>query len=209
MSTDIEVSTVSTARSSATLRPPRTTDPTATFEQLLGPVLAPAYATARHLTRDPSDAEDLVQEAALNACRGFHTFQRGTNFKAWFLRVLTTTFYMRYRKERRTAGTLSLDAAPDLFLYKKTSAAGMHEGDANPAGTFLGRLEAEQIRAAIGSLPVDFRVVAGLYFVDDLSYEDIAGVLGCPVGTVRSRLHRSRKMLQVALWRLAEDHGLV
>lgn len=181
---------------------------TSDFETLLMPILSRAYAAARYLTGDSSDAEDLVQEASLLAWRSFGTFQTGTNFRAWFLRILTNAFYMKHRKERR-ARTVPLDDAPDLYLYAQTAAAGMHEECANPAQAFMSRLAAHQVVQAIDALPEEYRAAAALYFVDDLSYQDIASVLGCPVGTVRSRLHRARKMLQVALWQVARDQGVV
>jgi RNA polymerase sigma-70 factor (ECF subfamily) len=179
-----------------------------TFESLLATVLPRAYAAARHLAGDPADAEDLVQEAALLAWKGFGSFTAGTNFRAWFLRILTNAFYMKYRRERRER-TVSLDGAPELFLYTKTAEAGLHEGCDNPAQAFLSRLETEEVARAIQALPAEYRAAATLYFVEDLSYQDIADILGCPVGTVRSRLHRARKMLQVALWHVAKDHGIV
>lgn len=179
-----------------------------TFEAQLEAVLPRAYAAARHLTGDPADAEDLVQEAALLAWKGFATFTVGTNFKAWFLRILTNAFYMKYRRDRR-ARMVPLDGAPDLYLYGKTAEVGFHAANENPAHAFLSRLEAEQVSEAIHALPAEYRAAAALYFIDDLSYQEIASILECPVGTVRSRLHRARKMLQVALWEIARDNGVV
>ncbi|HEX9895302.1 MAG TPA: sigma-70 family RNA polymerase sigma factor [Gemmatimonadales bacterium] len=180
------------------------------FETLLTPVLKTAYQTARHLTRTQPDAEDLVQEAVLLALKGFEGFERGTNFRAWFLRILINVFYSDYRKSRRRGVSVSLDdeAAP-LFLYQQTAAAGMHRTDADPARSFMSRLDAAEISRAIEGLPLDYRTVCTLYFVEDLSYQAIASVLDCPLGTVRSRLHRGRRLLQQTLWSLAEEQGLV
>ncbi|MDP2480484.1 MAG: sigma-70 family RNA polymerase sigma factor [Candidatus Palauibacterales bacterium] len=179
------------------------------FMRLLDPVLPRAYAAARHLTRDAGEAEDLVQEAALNAWKGFAGFEPATNFRAWFLRILTNTFYDAYRRRRRAPDSVSIDGEPDHFLYHKITASGAAWGREDPAEGFLSRLDAQHIAAALYALPEEFRAAAVLYFVEDLSYQEIAEALGCPVGTVRSRLHRGRKRLQVALWRVAEDHGLV
>ncbi len=179
------------------------------FMRLLDPVLPRAYAAARHLTRDSAEAEDLVQEAALHAWKGFEGFEPGTNFRAWFLKILTNAFYDACRRRRHVPDTVSLDGEPDHFLYHKLSAFGAARGREDPAGAFLARLDARQIRAALHALPAEFRAATVLYLVEDLSYVEIAEALECPVGTVRSRLHRGRKRLQVALWRLAEDHGLV
>lgn len=180
------------------------------FETLLSPVLENAYQVARHLTRNTASAEDLVQEAALMALKGFATFQPGTNFRAWFLRILVNAFYSSCRKARREGPTVSLDddEAP-LFLYEQTAAAGLHRSDTDPARTFMSRFEAGEIVRALDSLPLEYRSVCTLYFIEDLSYQSIASILGCPVGTVRSRLHRGRRLLQQQLWALAEERGLV
>lgn len=180
-----------------------------TFESLLEETLPRAYSAALHLTRDPVDAEDIVQEAAMLAFRGFAGFEPGSNFKAWFLKILTNAFYMRCRKDKKTAGTISIDEAPELYLYARTAEAGMHRDDPDPARSFLSRLDAEKVSAAILALPLQYRAVATLYFAEDLSYAEIASILGCPVGTVRSRLHRARALLQRQLWEIAVDHGLV
>lgn len=183
-------------------------DPAATFESLFKETLPRAYGAALHMTRNPADAEDVVQEAALQAFRAFHTFQPGTNFKAWFLRILTNVVRARYRKAKRSLATMSLDATPERCLYSRTLQAGLHRDD-SPAQRFMSRVDLEHVQAAIEALPAAYRSVVTLYFVDDLSYEDIANIVECPVGTVRSRLHRGRKLLQDALWQIAKDHGLV
>lgn len=180
-----------------------------TFEALLTPVLPTAYRAALYMTRNQADAEDVVQEAVLLALKGFGGFQPGTNFKAWFMRILTNVFYGRGRRTRAAGDAISLDDVPPLYLYAKTAAAGLHVQDSNPAVTFVRRMEAEQVAAAIQALPTEYRTVATLYFVDDLSYQEIATALDCPVGTVRSRLHRARGLLQRALWTLAVDNGIV
>jgi RNA polymerase sigma-70 factor (ECF subfamily) len=88
------------------------------FEQLLQPVIGPAYGNAARLCRRPDDAEDLVQEAALQAFRAFHTFAPGTNFRAWFLKILTNLFFQRYRKQQREPEIVDLEDAPDLYLFR-------------------------------------------------------------------------------------------
>ena len=178
------------------------------FEDLLLPLLSGAYRTALRLTRNPADAEDLVQEAALLASRGFRSFQAGTNFKAWFFRILTNAYFSKYRQERRRGVSVSLEDAPELYLYTQATARGLHGQSDDPVGDLIGHLDSEQIIAALDSLPEEYRVAATLYFVNDLTYEDIAGSLGIPIGTVRSRLHRGRRMLQRALGQLAQDHGI-
>ncbi len=186
------------------------------FEALLAPMLDQAYGVARRLTRDHADAEDLVQDAALLAFRGFRTFERGTNFRAWFLRILTNAFLSGRRRQRPEDHAVALDDVPNAYLQRRAhevvaadqpDATGFAGADV--VRSVLGRLESEQVEAAIAALPEEFRVAASLYFLRDLSYQEIADVLTVPVGTVRSRLHRGRALLQKRLWEIAVDHGLV
>lgn len=181
----------------------------AEFEALLQPLLAGAFGTALHLTRHRDDAEDLVQEAAVQAFRAFHTFRSGTNFKAWFYRILTNLFFHRYRQRRREPQVTQLEDAPDLYLYTRTKQAGLHAISEDPATLIMSKLSAEQVAAAIDGLPEEYRMAASLYFMEEFAYQEIAEILDCPVGTVRSRLHRGRKLLQKALWTIAEEAGIV
>lgn len=178
------------------------------FEALLLPLLDRAYATALRLTRESADAEDLVQEAVLLAWRGYSSFEPGSNFKAWFLRILTNCFYSRYRKRKREGTQLELEDTQELYLYCQTAAAAGHSQVEDPATAFMDRLDAELVAQALDALPDEYRVVATLYFLQDLAYQEIATILGVPVGTVRSRLHRGRRLLQRALWTIADDRGI-
>ncbi len=182
---------------------------TRTFEALLAGVLPVAYGVAIRLVRNRADAEDLIQEAALQAFRGFSGFEIGTNFKAWYLRILTNCFYAGHRKKQREPDTIRLDDAPPLYLYDRAIESGLAARSDDPAALILGRIDEEQIAAAIAALPPEFRVVTALYFIDDMSYEEIAAIVDCPIGTVRSRLHRGRRMLQKALWHFAEERGVI
>ncbi len=179
------------------------------FEQALAELLSRAYGYALRLTRNRCDAEDLVQEAALLACQGRNGFQVGTNFKAWFFRIVTTCFWGKHRTACRRPATIDLDDTPALQLYLRSSEAGLQVDGTNPAQTLLDRIGTERIANALASLPVEFGVVCTLFFMEDFSYQEIADVLSIPVGTVRSRLHRGRKMLQKVLWLAAEDAGIV
>lgn len=178
------------------------------LEVLLTPILGVAYGYARRLLRDTAEAEDLLQEAALAAVRGFGGFQQGTNFKAWFFQILTNCFYGRHRRSAREGQMTDLDDVPELYLFERTTELGFH-GGADPAHHVLNRLDGEEIAAALGHLPEEYRVVSTLYFMEDFTYEQIASILGVPLGTVRSRLHRSRKLLQRELWPIAVDNGIV
>ena len=184
-------------------------DAAADFKSLLEPVLEPAYRTAYHLTRNEADAEELVQEAALLAFKGFGRFRPGTNFKAWFFTILRNRFISTYRKKQREIKTVELEDAPELYMYTKSMESGLSAQTSEPAKYVIEQLDAEQVATALSELPMEFREAATLYFTQDMSYHDIAEVLSVPVGTVRSRLHRGRKLLQKKLWHLAEDYGLV
>lgn len=179
------------------------------FEAMVTPLLGAAYSTALRLTRNAADAEDLVQDAVLNAFRGFDTFQAGSNFKAWFFRVLTNGFFSRYRKAKRRGTEVELVDTPELYLFSQTAALGWHTESNDPAGDLMDRFDAEHVADALERLPVEYRVVATLYFVNEMRYAEIAGALDIPLGTVRSRLHRARRMLQSALWQLGKDRGMV
>jgi RNA polymerase sigma-70 factor (ECF subfamily) len=179
-----------------------------TIEELLHPVLPRAYNFALRLTGEQADAEDLLQDAAVRACQFFHQFRQGTNFRAWFFKILANCFYNRKREDRRRGEQVSMEDTPALYLYMRTAEAGLHERESNPAAALLTRLDTEQIARALNELPKEYRTVATLYFVEDLKYEEISDVLGIPLGTVRSRLYRGRRMLQKKLWDVALEHGL-
>ncbi len=179
------------------------------FEAHIAPLLSPAYGTALHLTRNSHDAEDLVQEAAFLAFRSFHQFEEGTRFRAWFFRILTNLYFQKYRKKKREPETVELSDVPGLYMYAKAQVTGLATHEPDPAEYIMGKLSVEQIGVAIAELPEDFRVVATLYFMEEFEYQEIADILGCPVGTVRSRLHRGRRILQRSLWRVAEEQGIV
>jgi RNA polymerase sigma-70 factor (ECF subfamily) len=181
----------------------------ASFESLFAAVFNTAYGVAMRLSRNQADAEDLVQDAALLAHRAFGSFMPGTNFKAWFLKILTNCYYSSRRREKSRPVTSDLDDTPDLYLYARSGEAGFPVHGPDPAAQLLDALGTERIVQAIGRLPDEYRVVSTLFFMDDLSYEEIARMLECPVGTVRSRLHRGRKMLQKALWQIAQEDGIV
>jgi len=172
-------------------------------------VAGTASGIAMRLTRNQADAEDLMQEAALLAFRAFASFEPGTNFRAWFFKILTNCYFSKRRREKSRPVTSDLDDTPDLYLYARSAEAGFPTQGPDPAAQLLDRLGTERVVTAIARLPEEYRVVSTLYFMEDLSYEEIAEVLGCPIGTVRSRLHRGRKMLQKALWLVAEESGIV
>src|SRR5688572_16267682 len=179
------------------------------FQTLLEEILPAAYGYAVRLTRNRADAEDLVQDAALLAFRAVTTFEPETNFKAWIFRILTRCFWANHRRRQRRPSTVDFDDAPDLYLFARSAEQGLPWQGEDPARTLIDRLGSERVIDAIGQLPEEYGVVCTLYFMEDFAYNEIADVLEVPIGTVRSRLHRGRKMLQKALWRLAEESGIV
>jgi RNA polymerase sigma-70 factor (ECF subfamily) len=176
---------------------------------LFASVLTCVFGVALRYTRNQADAEDLVQEAALLAYRAFDAFESGTNFRAWLLKILTNCYFSKRRREKRRPVTSNLDDTPDLYIYARSAEAGFPTQGPDPAATLLDTMGTERIVAAINLLPEEYRVVCTLYFVEDLSYEEISEILERPIGTVRSRLHRGRRMLQKALWQVAVEHGIV
>ncbi|GMV90009.1 MAG: RNA polymerase sigma factor [Chthonomonas sp.] len=172
------------------------------FEQLLEEVMDGAYRLALRLTGSRDDAMDLVQDAAVQAFRGFSGFERGSNFRAWFYRIVTNRFY-RLAQRKRPPTTVYDEADEEPYLLRVAM-------DASPQVVMdvLDRLDAEAVQQAIDRLPPEFRAVGMLYFLEELKYEEIAQALELPLGTVRSRLHRGRKLLQRELWAIAESRGL-
>lgn len=187
--------------------PTRDTPPPIDFE---GAALshAPAlYSVAVRMTGRPSDAEDLVQDTLLKAIRAQHQFEEGTNLRAWLLRILTNTYINRYKRgvlERSLLGNESLDPVSDNWTGNATLRS-LREPLAQAERSML---EAE-IQSALAELPEDFRLAVLLVDVQELSYKEAADALGCPIGTVMSRLHRGRRLLKTRLKAQAEALGLL
>jgi RNA polymerase sigma-70 factor, ECF subfamily len=179
------------------------------FQAMLVDVLPSLYRYAFRLTRNRADAEDLVQDTALRAFRAMAQFELGTNFNAWMFRILTRGFWASHRRRQRRPNTVDFDDTPDLYLYARSAEHGLQWQGEDPARALIDRLGAERVAEAIGQLPEEYGVVCTLCFMQDFAYHEIAEVLDVPVGTVRSRLHRGRKMLQKALWYVAQEAGIV
>jgi len=164
------------------------------FEGLLEPHLDALYRTARRMTRNMDDAEDLVQDTALRAFRAFEQFEPGTNFRAWVFRVLTTTFINRQR---------ALGRQPVVETVDEERAASVYDGIADegptPEAAVLANLTVTDIISAMDTLPREFAAVVQMADAEGLDYSEIANALSIPIGTVRSRLHRGRRLLRKAL----------
>ncbi|NIA24985.1 MAG: sigma-70 family RNA polymerase sigma factor [Gammaproteobacteria bacterium] len=164
------------------------------------------YSAALRMTRNPADAEDLVQETILKAYRAYDTFTAGTNLKAWLYRILTNTYINRYRKQMRRPTEMDLGDAADLYLYRRIGDSGQIARSAEEE--VLERFVDADVKAAVDSLPENFRLPVLLADVEGFSYKEIAEIMDVPIGTVMSRLHRGRKALERALWSFAREHGL-
>ncbi len=167
------------------------------FDAEVLPNLDALYANALRLTHASADAEDLVQETVLRAFRFYDRFERGTNVKAWLLRIQYNTFVNRYRRttrEREIKDRMVLEPTGEDVVSRDALRA-----LTDPVGTALRPLISREIDIALSSLPEDQRLVVVLADIEELSYKEIAGVLGCPIGTVMSRLHRARRALRKLL----------
>ncbi len=181
----------------------------ADFAEQAMPLMGSLYSGALRMTRNPADAEDLVQETYLKAYRAFGSFQEGTNLKAWLYRILTNTFINTYRAKKRRPDESDLEEVEDLYLYRRLGGLEAAEVGRSAEDELLDHVTDTEVKEAIESLPEQFRVAVLLADVEGFSYKEIAEILDIPIGTVMSRLHRGRKGLQKRLYEYAVERGLV
>ena len=167
------------------------------------------YSGAMRMTRNPADAEDLVQETYLKAYRAFGSFEEGTNLKAWLFRILTNTFINTYRAKQRRPNESDLDEVEDLYKYRRLGGLEAAMAGRSAEDELLERFTDDEVKAALEDLPEQFRVAVLLADVEGFSYKEIAEILDIPIGTVMSRLHRGRKGLERRLFAFAEEHNLL
>jgi len=165
------------------------------------------YRTALRMTRSEADAEDLVQETYIRAFRFREQYTPGTNLKAWLFRILTNTFINSYRRRRAQPEFTELDDVDEFSLYRRMSGGQAASTSPDPESTFLNAIVDTEVKDALAELPEKFRSVV-LLDVEGFSYKEIAEMLGIPIGTVMSRLHRGRKFLQKRLFDLAQERGI-
>jgi RNA polymerase sigma-70 factor (ECF subfamily) len=176
------------------------------FDAQMLPHIDALYRTALGMTRNPQDADDLVQETYLRAFQYFHQFEGGTNARAWLFRILTNLFINNYRKRTREPERVSYDEMEDFFLYNRLADVHHSEGGLSPEAAIMQKVEVEAIQEAIDKLPDEYREAVILSDLNEFSYQEISEMLEIPIGTVRSRLSRGRKLIQKSLWAFTQDN---
>ena len=176
------------------------------FEAQALPHMDALYRTALRMTKNEKDAEDLVQEALVKAYRFWDKFDSGTNCRAWLFKIMTNIFINDYRSKSRSPMAVNMDDIDDNFLYGQL-AVGSKES--NPEKDLFNKIFDDDVKKAIETLPDDFRLVVVLSFLEGFSYQEIADITDLQLGTVKSRLHRGRKLLQKELFEYAIKNGYV
>jgi len=176
------------------------------FEEQALPLLDQLYGGALRMTRNPQDAEDLVQETYLKAFNAFDSYKQGTNLKAWLYRIMTNTYINSYRKAKRRPMESSADELTDFQLY--TTSGHDSTGLESAEVAALKSMPNQTVSEAMNDLPEDYRMVVYYADVVGLAYKEIADVMETPLGTVMSRLHRGRKLLRKALKDVAREQGI-
>ena len=180
------------------------------FERVALPQLSHLYTSAFYLTKDKAEAEDLVQETYIRALRFFDKFQPGTNCRAWLLSILRNLFINRYQQKKREAERVDWEKIDQVYesIVEQGEKAERADKD-NPETLLISQLMDEEVEEALKKLPEEYRTAIVLVDIEELSYEEAAKVMDCAIGTVRSRVSRGRRMLQVALRGYALERGLI
>ncbi|CAN5794929.1 RNA polymerase sigma factor SigR [soil metagenome] len=180
-----------------------------TFAEQAMPFAPQLYSAGLRMTRNPADAEDLVQETLLRGFRSFDSFTEGTNLRAWLFRILTNTYINRYRAKQRRPQETELSELEDLYLYRRLGNLDAVFSNRSAEDQLLEMFTDEEVKQALEDLPENFRFPVLLADVEGFAYKEIADILDIPIGTVMSRLHRGRKQMQRALYEYAMERGML
>jgi RNA polymerase sigma-70 factor (ECF subfamily) len=178
------------------------------FETQALPFIDQLYGAAMRMTRNPADAQDLVQETFVKAFGAFRSFQQGTNLKAWLYRILTNTYINSYRKKQRDPYKSSTDDLEEWQLGEAQSTTSASRSSRSAEAEAIDHLPDSTVKEALQSISEDFRLAVYLADVEGFSYQEIADIMHTPVGTVMSRLHRGRRLLRERLTEYAQERGI-
>ncbi|MFZ5980230.1 MAG: sigma-70 family RNA polymerase sigma factor [Candidatus Zixiibacteriota bacterium] len=176
------------------------------FEKEALPHMDALYRTALRMVKNQNDAEDLVQEAFAKAYRFWDKFEPGSNCRAWLFKIMTNIFINDYRSKSRSPVSVNVDEVDDYYLYKQLD---YHDESDNPEQQLFSKIFDDDVKKAIEELPDDFKMVIVLSFLEGFSYQEIADITDLQLGTVKSRLHRGRKLLQKKLFDYAIKNGYI
>lgn len=180
-----------------------------TFRSLCLDNINGLYSAALRMTRNPEDAEDLVQETYLKAVRSAHLFDESLNGRAWLFKILTNSFRDRYRKKVKSPRSVEIDDVGEFLLYDQISEYFPEKKPGQSIEEFMHKFLDDDVKASIEHLPEQFRLVVILSDLEGFSYKEIAEIIDAPIGTVMSRLFRGRKLLQKELWEYARKKGII
>lgn len=170
------------------------------FEETALPYMHSLYNAALRMAKLRQEAEGLVQDTYLLAYKGFDSFQRGTNCKAWLFKILRNLFINKYRKDVRLPDTIQYEEIENFYLFNQVASNGDLYLDISKEPNRLKELIGEEVNAALEDLPVEFKEVVILSDIEGFTYEEISQITEVPIGTVKSRLNRARGYLQKTLW---------